>query len=64
MKVKKFEYKTEQLGNVIPYPIPYHTTDTDIVLNTFGMDGWELCSVVATGTHSNFVLAFFKREIK
>jgi hypothetical protein len=64
MKQKKFEHRTVELGQILPYPNIYSPERTSQTLDISGEEGWELVSVIAIGPHASHGLAFFKREKK
>lgn len=50
----KYEYKSEVISN---------RANTIIILNNFGLDGWELCAIEYLGETNTSKIYFFKRKI-
>lgn len=62
--MKKYENKTINLGNVLPYPCQADQQIPEVKLNELGKEGWRLVSVISVGPHSTHALAFLIRELE
>lgn len=64
---KKFEYKTLRIKEEFGFwRNKIHTSNLEFDLNEFGLQGWELVSVVETNRYegsTNEIIFIFKREI-